>query len=118
MVTHPIRQQQDYAKALEDANHCVKIKPDWGKGYGRQGAAYHGLGVLEKAKEAYTAGIKVEPGEFLIISPLTPVSPRPCRSKGALRSDLVVSPHTPVHQAKNFHCAPACIAFACASPGV
>jgi len=39
----------------------VKIKPDWGKGYGRQGAAYHGLGILEKAKDAYTAGMKVEP---------------------------------------------------------
>jgi len=52
---------QDYAKALEDANQCVKIKPDWGKGYGRQGAAYHGLGILEKAKDAYTAGMKVEP---------------------------------------------------------
>ncbi len=32
------------------------------QGYGRQGAAYHGMGMLEKAKEAYLAGLKVEPG--------------------------------------------------------
>ena len=35
---------QDYAQALQDADKCVSLKPDWGKGYGRQGAAHHGMG--------------------------------------------------------------------------
>ena len=36
---------QDYAQALQDADKCVSLKPDWGKGYGRQGAAHHGMGA-------------------------------------------------------------------------
>ena len=29
----------DYDKALSDAQKTIEIKPDWGKGYGRLGAA-------------------------------------------------------------------------------
>ncbi|KAJ1480259.1 hypothetical protein T484DRAFT_1627292 [Baffinella frigidus] len=36
---------KDYAQALQDADKCVSIKPDWGKGYGRQAAARHGMGA-------------------------------------------------------------------------
>lgn len=32
-------------QALEDANSCIKTKPDWPKGYGRKGAALHKLQV-------------------------------------------------------------------------
>ena len=47
---------------MEDAEKCISIKPDWGKGYGRKGAALHGMGDLEGAHKAYTAGLAVEPG--------------------------------------------------------
>jgi stress-induced-phosphoprotein 1 len=53
---------QDWAKAAEDADACIKIKPDWGKGYGRKGAALHGMGDLQGAHETYTKGLQVEPG--------------------------------------------------------
>ncbi len=42
------------------------------QGYGRQGAAYHGLGDLKAAEISYRKGLEVEPGEiccgFKIIS--------------------------------------------------
>ena len=36
------------------------------QGYGRQGAAYHGLGDLKAAEAAYRKGLEVEPGYFLV----------------------------------------------------
>lgn len=35
------------------------------QGYGRLGAAFHGLGMLDKAKDAYQKGLAVEPGVHL-----------------------------------------------------
>jgi len=32
--------------ALDDANKTVELNPGWSKGYGRKGAALHGLGDL------------------------------------------------------------------------
>jgi stress-induced-phosphoprotein 1 len=79
---------QDFESALKDANKCIQIKPDWGKvtsfplkqmqtpsklgpvlipleqGYGRQGAAYHGLGDLKAAEASYRKGLEVEPGNY------------------------------------------------------
>jgi Tetratricopeptide repeat. len=38
--------QNEYQKALEDAEKAIEIKPDWSKGHARKGAAYRGLGDL------------------------------------------------------------------------
>jgi hypothetical protein len=53
---------KNWMKAVEDAEKCISIKPDWGKGYGRKGAALHGMGDLEGAHKVYTDGLAVEPG--------------------------------------------------------
>merc|ERR1712087_903676 len=53
---------QKYNEALADAESCIKMKKDWGKGYGRKGAALHGLQRFEAAIAAYEEGLKVEPG--------------------------------------------------------
>lgn len=53
--------KKDYQKALEDANKVTEIKPDWAKGWGRKGAAMHGLGDLLGAHDAYEEGLKLEP---------------------------------------------------------
>ncbi|KAI6105404.1 chaperone [Pisolithus sp. B1] len=49
-----------YNDALEDADKCVSIKPTWGKGYARKGAALHGLRRYPEAIAAYTDGLKYE----------------------------------------------------------
>jgi len=51
----------DYQKALEDANKCVELKPDWVKGYTRKATAHMFLSKLDEALEDYNAGLKIEP---------------------------------------------------------
>lgn len=52
---------QDYASAREDAEKCVSLKPDWGKGYQRKGLAEFYLGEYDKAIETYQKGLQVDP---------------------------------------------------------
>ncbi|KAI9596127.1 stress-induced-phosphoprotein 1-like protein [Syncephalis fuscata] len=52
---------RDYDRALGDAEKTVELKPDWAKGYGRKGAALLGLGRNAEAKDAYDAGLKLDP---------------------------------------------------------
>ncbi|KAL4991797.1 hypothetical protein BDW68DRAFT_151331 [Aspergillus falconensis] len=54
--------QQEYEKALTDAEKAVEIKPDWSKGHQRKGAAYRGIGDLLAAHDAYEEALKLEPG--------------------------------------------------------
>jgi stress-induced-phosphoprotein 1 len=58
----------DAELALKDAESCIKVKPSWGKGYGRKGAALHTLGNWEDAKAAYEEGLKQEPGNSACVS--------------------------------------------------
>ena len=53
--------KKDYQSALDDANKVIELKPDWTKGWGRKGAAMHGLGDLLGAHDAYEAGLKLDP---------------------------------------------------------
>lgn len=50
-----------YDLALQDAEKTVQLKPDWGKGYSRQGAALSFLGKVDEAIAAYEKGITVDP---------------------------------------------------------
>ncbi|KAK0547601.1 Hsp90 cochaperone [Tilletia horrida] len=52
---------RSYSKALEDAEECIKINPQFAKGYSRKGAALHGGGELEEAVDAYEEGLKIAP---------------------------------------------------------
>uniref|UniRef100_A0A7S0J1D4 STI1 domain-containing protein n=1 Tax=Calcidiscus leptoporus TaxID=127549 RepID=A0A7S0J1D4_9EUKA len=60
----------DYDQALRDAEQCIALKADWGKGYGRKGAALHGKGAFDEAVTAYQAGLKVEPGLAMLTNGL------------------------------------------------
>lgn len=53
--------KKDYQAALNDADKVIEIKPDWAKGWGRKGAACHGLGDLLSAHDAYEEGLKLDP---------------------------------------------------------
>jgi hypothetical protein len=41
-----------------DSPQCVELKPDWGKGFSRLGAAYFGLEEWEEAVKAYEDGAR------------------------------------------------------------
>ena len=59
-----------YDDALADASKCIELKGDWGKGYGRKGAALHGLGRFDEAIAAYEKGLDVEPGLAMLTNGL------------------------------------------------
>lgn len=46
---------------MNDANQCIQIKPDWGKGYSRKGLAEFKLGEQDKALETYKKGLELDP---------------------------------------------------------
>ena len=48
------------SKALKDAEKCVKLKPDWVKGYSRLGAAQFALTRFQPAIETYQKGLKLD----------------------------------------------------------
>mmetsp|Transcript_70919 Transcript_70919/g.122926 ORF Transcript_70919/g.122926 Transcript_70919/m.122926 type:complete len:239 (-) Transcript_70919:100-816(-) len=50
-----------YAQALEDAGACIRLRPEWPKGYARQGYAQFHLGRHEDARQSYLDGLKQEP---------------------------------------------------------
>lgn len=50
-----------YDLALQDAEKTVQLKPDWGKGYSRKGAALEYLGRQNEAISAYEDGLAVDP---------------------------------------------------------
>jgi stress-induced-phosphoprotein 1 len=55
--------QGDAQNALEDANSCLGLKPDFAKGYSRKGAALHALKRYNDSIAAYEAGLEKFPGD-------------------------------------------------------
>ncbi|CAH0474009.1 unnamed protein product [Peronospora belbahrii] len=50
----------DALHALEDAELCIKTKPDWPKAYSRKGAALHALKRYDEATAAYNEGLQLD----------------------------------------------------------
>ncbi|RZC83792.1 hypothetical protein C5167_046580 [Papaver somniferum] len=48
-------------KALEDANECILLRPDWPKAYYRAGVAYNLLKRYSDAEKAFLAGLELSP---------------------------------------------------------
>ena len=53
-------QMKDWDKALEDGKKCVEVDPTFAKGYGRAGAAFHGLGQYAEAIDIFSKGLEVD----------------------------------------------------------
>jgi len=51
----------DFKSALDDAAHSITLKPDWSKGYYRQGLAYWGLGDIDSAFFALEKALQYDP---------------------------------------------------------
>lgn len=54
---------EEYDKALSDGAECVKLKPDWAKGYTRKAHAEFFLKKFDDAAETYKAGLKLAPDD-------------------------------------------------------
>lgn len=62
---------EKYEDALTDANKTVELKPDWGKGYSRKGAALAYLGRYPEAVAAYETGLRHDPSNAQLREGLT-----------------------------------------------
>ncbi|PNP58741.1 hypothetical protein THARTR1_01757 [Trichoderma harzianum] len=65
--------KKDWDNALKDAEKTTEIKPDWPKGWGRKGAALHGMNDLFGAVDAYEAGLKLDPNNAQLKSGIASV---------------------------------------------
>ncbi|XP_037422476.1 ankyrin-1-like [Triticum dicoccoides] len=54
-------QMTEADKAVRDANTCIKLRPEWIKGYYRKGAALLSLEDYKGASDAFMAGLQVDP---------------------------------------------------------
>jgi len=52
-----------YEAALKDAEKVLEMRPDWPKGYLRQGNAYEGMLMYPEAHDAYKKGLQLDPEE-------------------------------------------------------
>eukprot|EP01064_Diplonema_japonicum_P022531 TRINITY_DN3246_c1_g1_i5.p1 TRINITY_DN3246_c1_g1~~TRINITY_DN3246_c1_g1_i5.p1 ORF type:complete len:444 (+),score=82.33 TRINITY_DN3246_c1_g1_i5:523-1854(+) len=50
-----------YRQALADADRCISLAPEWGKGYARKGAALFGLTNYKESRNFYKLGLEREP---------------------------------------------------------
>ena len=64
---------EQYDKALDDAEICVNLKPDWVRGYTRKGLAEFYLKKYEEAKATYTKGLEIEPGNAAMLDMLNKI---------------------------------------------
>jgi len=53
---------EQYDKAMEDADECVRLQPSWAKGYLRRGSVFFRMGELEKAEVVLKEGLELDPG--------------------------------------------------------
>ena len=88
---------QNFEKAAADAEACVKLAPQWSKGYSRLGLARFKLGDLAAAVKAYSSGLKIEPDNDQLKAALDEAraressgSPSPC-SEGRLHVQEVLA---------------------------
>ena len=58
----------NYAAALEDAERCVALRPEWAKGHTRMASALHGLARFRAAIVAFDAALGYEPGSQALLS--------------------------------------------------
>jgi len=57
---------EQYENALKDGTECVKLKPDWPKGYTRKGLAEYFLEKYDDAVDTYKAGLKLAPEDAVL----------------------------------------------------
>jgi len=53
---------ENYQKALEDAEQCIKLNPTWSKGYYRKGTVLMTLKRDQEAQQVFREGLKQEAG--------------------------------------------------------
>jgi stress-induced-phosphoprotein 1 len=64
----------EFNKALDDANNCIRVRPDWLKGHFRKGVALEALNRLDEAQRAFQDALKTEPANEEVQTRLTVIN--------------------------------------------
>ncbi|CAD2214084.1 stress-inducible protein STI1 [Angomonas deanei] len=64
----------EFEKAAGDAECCIKVRPDWLKGYFRKGVALQSLGRIDEAQKAFQGALKVEPNNAEVMEKLQQIN--------------------------------------------
>lgn len=59
-----------YEKARKDSDDCIRVRPDWLKGYFRKDVALESLTQLDDAQKAFQQALKVEPNSDEVMEKL------------------------------------------------
>jgi len=51
---------ENYEKAMEDADECIRLQPHWAKGYLRRGSVFFRMGKLEMAELVLKEGLELD----------------------------------------------------------
>lgn len=52
---------KQWSEAVGDAKKTTELRPEWGKGWSRLGAALQGQGKMKEANEAFAKGLEIDP---------------------------------------------------------
>lgn len=52
---------ENFEKAMEDADECIRLQPNWAKGYLRRGSVFFRMGKLEKSESVLKDGLELDP---------------------------------------------------------
>ena len=61
---------KDYRGSLSDAEECIRVAPEWGKGWLRKGAALHGMGCFGDAAAAFEQAASTSSNPLLQPEPI------------------------------------------------
>ncbi|KAG5465309.1 hypothetical protein CUR178_00008 [Leishmania enriettii] len=60
----------NFARAAADSEQCIRVRPDWLKGYFRKGVALESMGKYDEAQRAFQDALKLSPGNEEVMDKL------------------------------------------------
>ena len=73
--------------AVTDANECIRINPDWAKGYGRLGAALVAQSKFADAVKAYAKGLSLDASNQQMMGAMVQAQQSAANKSGAVKKD-------------------------------
>ncbi|CAJ1012480.1 stress-inducible protein STI1-like protein [Leishmania guyanensis] len=64
----------NFEMAIADAEQCIRVRPDWLKGYFRKGVAMESMGNCDEAQKAFQKALQLSPGNEEVMDKLQSIN--------------------------------------------
>jgi stress-induced-phosphoprotein 1 len=64
----------NYEKAVEDSEQCIRVRPDWLKGHFRKGVAMESMGKYDEAQKSFQEALRLSPGNEEVVEKLQAIN--------------------------------------------